>query len=254
MQHVQLKVNLDETVCFDYYEENLYSAEVVNTIKTLVANIEHQVKRKVRRSPFIITKCESCGHLVITNRDILEVVKCQNCKKDFVVYSISEEDKMSDALLDEIHDTLGYKLEKRNEYIVYMLAFIPQTVDPSLISKIMRRYGFSATHCEGELYEKMLSYGQYNGWLTPNCKVGFGKTVLDDRDCLFDGVIPRVEACARFIQKYTENEVKTISAHVAPKKDLDKPSRFHQFDIRERIEKLVAEGKMEEAAALMDEI
>lgn len=70
MQHVQLKVNLDETVCFDYYEENLYSAEVVNTIKTLVANIEHQVKRKVRRSPFIITKCESCGHLVITNRDI----------------------------------------------------------------------------------------------------------------------------------------------------------------------------------------
>lgn len=60
--------------------------------------------------------------------------------------------------------------------------------------------------------------------------------------------------CARFIQKYTENEVKTISAHVAPKKDLDKPSRFHQFDIREHIEKLVAEGKMEEAAALMDEI
>lgn len=254
MQHVQLKVNLDDTICFDYYVEHLYSAEVPNSVKTLVSNIEHQVKRKVRRSPFIITKCENCGHIVITNRDVLEIVTCQNCEDDFAVYSISEEDKMSVLLLDEIHNVLGYKLVKCNEYIVYMLAFIPETVDPLLISKILRRYGFEATHCEGELYEKMLAYGRYNGWITPNCRVGFGKTMLDDRDCLFDNVIPRVEACARFIQKSTDNAVKTISTHVTPKKALHAFPQKIQSDIRERIDMLIAEGKMDEAVALMDEL
>lgn len=254
MRHVQLKMNLDDTVCFDYYEENIYSAEVINTIQTLIGNIERQTKRQVRRSPFIITKCENCGHLVITNRDVLEIVSCQNCKEDFVVNSISENTKMNDVLLTEIHTSLGYQFQKCNDYTVYMLAFIPQTVDPSIVNTIMRRYGFVATHCEGNLYESMLNLGQYNGWITPNCKVGFGKTILDERDCLFNGLIPRVEACARFLQKYTDNQVKTISTHEAPKRTTDNSSIRDQLNLRKQIEKLVAEGKLEEAASLMDEI
>ena len=149
----------------------------------------------------------------------------------------------------KVNDILGYKINKCDGYNAYMLAFIPNGFDYSDLGEIMKSFGFYAEHCEGIIYENLLEIGQMKGWLTKECKVGFGKMELGENDCIFDDRIPRVESCARLITKYSHNQVKTVSIHV--------PIQLNEkteTNIKDQIEKLVAEGKMDEAMKLMEKL
>lgn len=246
MNHVQTKINTDGTICIDYYNSELYLSDIANTIKNIIEYIE-STNNEVRRFPFYVANCENCSISILTNRDYLDEIKCQQCGHVFC--SFPNSNSMNQILQKKVNDMLGYKLYKCDGYNAYMLAFIPEGVDHSNLGEIMKGFGFCAEHCDGVIYENLLEIGQMKGWLTKGCKVGFGKMELGENDFIFDDRIPRVESCARFITKYSYDQIKTVSIHV-PVEIKEKT----KTNIKDQIEKLVAEGKMDEAMKLMEEL
>jgi hypothetical protein len=114
--------------------------------------------------------------------------------------------------------------------------------------------GFQAARGEGEIYELLLKAGAARKWTSPGCTVGFSKTVLDERDCIFDDKIPRVEACARFITNYYSNQIKTASIHIRAGIEDDASASKAQMEIKKQIEQLTAEGRIEEALKLLEQV
>ncbi len=252
MRHLQMKVNLDETFCLDYYEEEFYSADVAATLNKYVLYFK-SIGKEIRKFPFYVTKCNHCGQIILTNRDYLDALKCQNCGK--VLSCVPIDNNMNKVLLKEVHDTLGFNLQTGEGYVAYLLAFIPEEADISLLNHILKNYGFSAEHCDGNIYNLLLYLGKEKNWLTEETKVGFCKMNLNEKDVIFDGIIPRVEACARAITKCFENKVKTASIHLKPSLlNDDKSSIRYKAEKRELIERLVNDGNLEEALKQIDDL
>ena len=252
MNHVQTRMNTDGTICLDYYNDELYTSDTADTIRKTTDYIESKVRRKIRRFPFYVTTCEHCRHRIVTNRDYLDEIKCQNCGKEFRALPSTNDTDL--VLAKGINDAMSYELKPCTGYVVYMLSFIPEKADPSILNPITQMFGFRAEHCEGEIYDALLQVGVRHGWVTRNCKVGFSKTVLDERDHLFDGTIPRIESCARFITKYSSNQIKTVSMHVNPGEMNVDSGKKNSAQIKQQIEDLIAQGKYEEALKLMENL
>lgn len=266
MKHMQFKYNLDGTICLDYYEDELYTNDVVNTLRDIIGFFKSN-NIDVRRYPFPVTKCKKCGHTLLTNRDYLDEIKCQNCGETFDCVPVIND--MNKALLNEIHGTLGYKLQGCEGFIVYMLAFVPKGADISLLDEIMKAFGFCPERCKGRVYERLLSIARVQGWITEDCKVTFYRMVLDNNDVLFENTIPRVESCARAIKKYVDNSINSISIHLIPGEmgiedannadDSDNQERTvdtvrSKPEKRKQIEQLMIDGKIDEALKLLDEL
>lgn len=252
MKHFQTRLNADGTICVDYYNEELYTFETAQTIKKTAEYIEKLTGKQIRRFPFSVTHCDSCGHPIVTNRDYLDMIRCRNCGESFQY--LPQTSETNQALLKSINDAMGYRLQNCNAYRAYILVFIPEQVDVSNLSRIMRRFGFTAAHCGGEIYEMLLNIGADQGWLSPDCRVAFSKTVLDERDCILDDKIPRVEACARFLTNYISEQINTVSIHLRPEIENDAPIGKGQSGIKMEIEQLTAEGKIEEALKLLEQL
>lgn len=252
MKHLQTRLNTDGTICLDYYDEELYTAETAETIKKCADYIEQQTRKRIRRFPFSVTHCDSCAHPIVTNRDYLDEIMCRNCGKSFRY--LPQRNETNQVLLKSINDAMGYRLQDCKAYRAYMLAFIPTQADASDLDQIMKLFGFEATHCEGEIYEFLLNTGTNHGWLLPDCKVVFSKTELDEWDYIFEHKIPRVEACVRFIAKYFPDEIKTVSIHLRPEIENDAHVKKNQSDIKKQIERLTAAGRIEEALKYLEKL
>lgn len=251
MRRIQMRVNIDGTICLDYYEEELYSSDIPATLVKYVKYLDSK-GHKIRRFPFYITKCNKCGQTILTNRDYFDELKCQNCGNTNLCAPVRN--NMNRALLKSVHDALGFNLKECDGFVVYMLSFIQKGTDTSLLNDILPAFGFKAEHCEGHIYNRLLEAGSGNGWLREGTKVGFSKTLLDKDDAIMDGTIPRVEACARLLSKL---KVDTISIHLSPDEDAEYSAagkKQEKIDKRALIERLIAEGKFDEALRLVDEL
>lgn len=71
---------------------------------------------------------------------------------------------------------------------------------------------------------------------------------LSSHDCLFEGVIPRVESCDCAIWRMA-SPVYTVSAHAA-----EAPNRDRKHFIKQYIEELIVEGKLDEAQKLLSKL
>ena len=249
MKHLQTKLNIDGTVCIDYYDNDLYSANTADTIKKSVTYIKNLMGREIRRYPFSVTKCKNCGIAVITNRDYLDEIKCQNCGKTFLQIPVRNE--INQALLRKVHSELCYHLKEAVGLSVYMLIILGKDVTQSILEPVLKNFGFHGEHCTGNIYELLLREGRDRGWITAESKVAFCSTQLGENDCLFDETIPRVEACARVFTRLSENRIRTISTHVKSREEKKSSEYMEREQIRRRIERLTAEGRLEKAMQLM---
>lgn len=252
MKHLQTKINMDGTICLDYYDSNLYSVDTAETVRNSVAYIERVTGREVRRYPFSVAECDQCGIELVTNRDFGDIIKCQNCGKEFL--QVPKMNNTTLALLKNVHKALGYQLHDAVGLTVYMLIIIEKDVDKSILKLVLNKFGFRGEQCSGDLYEKLLHESMNMGWITSESEVAFCSTNLDDKDCLFEGTIPRVEACARLFTRLSSNSIKTISIHVPSTKNGNGNETTRRQFLEQRIAELVKEEKMSEAIKLMDEL
>ena len=254
MNHLQTRINMDGTLCLDYYDTELYSSDTVKTISNAAKYLEKHSIATIRRFPFYVTECIHCKHPIITNRDYYDEIVCQNCGMLFKTKRSN--DDIDKILLNNIHKALGYNIQECIGHIAYLLIIAPEFIDSSklqIIHNILTKFGFSAELCEGNIFQTLLQCGKDRGWIGNNNIIYLEKIILDDNDCILDNTVPRVEACSRFIRKQAQNQIKTISTHIPPKISYESRAKTKEEMIRNQINKLVSEGKMTEALKYVDE-
>ena len=245
MNHIQTKLNLDTTICVDYYSDSLLTNETIAEMKRISEYIQENLARHLRDNPFSMTRCVHCGHLILTNRDYLDTIKCQNCNHEFPMLPIHG--NAIDGFINKLHAHFDYEIRGCEHMLAYMLCVLPNNQEADLLFKILEAYGFRPSE-KNNLYARLLHVAKIQNWVTENSVFVYAVTELTSQDCIFKGHIPRVEACSRMI-RHVFKSASTVSADVSADS-----TPTQSYTIREQIEQLIAENRLEEATKLLEQL
>lgn len=246
MKYYQIKINLDQSFCADYYSDTIFSSETSKEIREATEFASTMTTFPFRKHPFSIVRCEHCGQWIISNRDVYERFKCQNCKQETSMKTIEGEE--FSALLDQIHNAFGYNIEPCESLYCYMACLLPNGADREQFLHVLKIFGFEQTEQTGSQFTKIMLMLIVQEWYSPSKTIIYAVTPLTNHDCLFEGVIPRVESCDRAIRRIA-SPVYTVSAHAA-----EAPNRDRKHFVKRYIEDLIAEGKLDEAQELLSKL
>lgn len=247
MEKLQMVLNFDNTLCLDIYSEKIYDADFPQAMSNYCDYVEQSTKKTLRMHPFKIGQCVCCGHSIVSNRDKYTQFKCQNCGK-ITPFNWTDTIEAQSTLKHfcEIRKITTAPLEGYYADVLVILANGFSQV--SLLEQIFKLYGFESIKKEGRGYDFLVNTAILNGFIDAEHNLAaYARTKLTDQDESYDGLIPRVEELDRCIRKMFANTYTVsnlVHAHKNTTEDMSKE------ELQRTIQKLISEGKMEEALEL----
>lgn len=251
MEHAQIRLNTDGTICLDMYTCDPFVDEFTDQFVSTCEIISHKTKSEIRSHPFHIGRCGKCGHWIITNRDSYEEFKCQNCQSMMLL--ADDHHRTSVQLTAAINQKRGAVIKRVTGQVAFMLLIFNIMPDIELLHCIFSHFGFSQCNREKNVKEFcfLLAAAIQNHFLDDLAQPSsFYSTELNRDDMEYNGLIPRVEECSRLIRRtfpgtyIVSNVVPIVSSHADPS----------SLEIHTKIKSLVQEGKLDEAYELLQQI